>query len=158
MKCPKCRLINPDSALRCDCGYDFSSGQVKESYLNQEATAHLDQKTFGLLTSAFSMEGRLNRSRFLLLIFLVYFGWFLFVLLITIITDQETANVAAGAAFLVVVPLHAFQVVKRLHDLGRPGVHYWLGFIPIYNIYFMLMLLLKKGTVGANKYGREPIS
>jgi len=32
MKCPKCSLINPDSVLRCDCGYDFESGQVKESY------------------------------------------------------------------------------------------------------------------------------
>lgn len=23
MNCPKCGLINPDSAERCDCGYDF---------------------------------------------------------------------------------------------------------------------------------------
>ncbi len=32
MKCPICGLINPDTALRCDCGYDFPSGQIKESY------------------------------------------------------------------------------------------------------------------------------
>jgi len=25
MQCPNCNLINPPDALRCDCGYDFSS-------------------------------------------------------------------------------------------------------------------------------------
>jgi hypothetical protein len=34
MGCPKCGLINPDSAERCDCGYDFASGQMKLSYAN----------------------------------------------------------------------------------------------------------------------------
>ena len=33
MHCPRCRLINPDTAARCDCGYDFETGVVKESYL-----------------------------------------------------------------------------------------------------------------------------
>lgn len=32
MKCPSCGLLNPDAALRCDCGYDFPSGQVNEPY------------------------------------------------------------------------------------------------------------------------------
>lgn len=32
-KCPNCGLINAESALRCDCGHDFSSGQVKGSLL-----------------------------------------------------------------------------------------------------------------------------
>ena len=31
MDCPHCGLINPDSAERCDCGYDFRSGEVGES-------------------------------------------------------------------------------------------------------------------------------
>lgn len=29
--CPKCGLTNPPSAQRCDCGYDFYSGQVVKS-------------------------------------------------------------------------------------------------------------------------------
>ena len=33
MECPNCKLINPPTAQRCDCGYDFPSGTMKESYL-----------------------------------------------------------------------------------------------------------------------------
>ena len=29
-------MINPDSALRCDCGYDFASGTVEKPYFTQE--------------------------------------------------------------------------------------------------------------------------
>jgi len=32
--CPKCKLISPDGALRCDCGYDFASGTMQSAYLN----------------------------------------------------------------------------------------------------------------------------
>lgn len=32
-KCPHCGLYSPDTALRCDCGYDFASQQLKASYL-----------------------------------------------------------------------------------------------------------------------------
>jgi hypothetical protein len=32
MQCPACKLENPPEALRCDCGYDFGSGQMRASY------------------------------------------------------------------------------------------------------------------------------
>jgi hypothetical protein len=34
--CPKCGLLSPESAQRCDCGYDFVERVVKESYLEAE--------------------------------------------------------------------------------------------------------------------------
>ena len=33
MVCPACNLRNPPRAMRCDCGYDFASGEVQRSYL-----------------------------------------------------------------------------------------------------------------------------
>jgi hypothetical protein len=33
-KCPNCGLYNMESAIRCDCGYDFPSGQITESLLS----------------------------------------------------------------------------------------------------------------------------
>jgi hypothetical protein len=32
MKCPNCGLINPDTAQRCDCGYDFTTETIKIPY------------------------------------------------------------------------------------------------------------------------------
>jgi hypothetical protein len=33
--CPKCGLVNPPDAQRCDCGYDFASRTVQRSYLGE---------------------------------------------------------------------------------------------------------------------------
>jgi len=52
----------------------------------------------------------------------------------------------------------AFAAVKRLHDLERPGAHYWLLLIPVYNIYLALVLLFKRGTSGPNRYGDDPLA
>ena len=37
VQCPRCGLYHPESAQRCDCGYDFASGEVKTPYLVTEA-------------------------------------------------------------------------------------------------------------------------
>ena len=33
--CPNCKLTNPDSAIRCDCGWDFETDSQKTSYINE---------------------------------------------------------------------------------------------------------------------------
>lgn len=37
--CPRCGLINPPGAQRCDCGYDFIAQRVKGSYLEPKQVA-----------------------------------------------------------------------------------------------------------------------
>jgi hypothetical protein len=34
-ECPKCGLVNPPEAARCDCGYDFLERAMRQSYLAQ---------------------------------------------------------------------------------------------------------------------------
>ena len=45
--CPRCKLINPDSTVRCDCGYDFATGEIKASHLqtavNEKAAARFQE-------------------------------------------------------------------------------------------------------------------
>ena len=115
----------------------------------------------------FSTRGRYNRAR--------YF-WTMFVISLCINIPTGISRVwlesAAGdidiilpvfitVNLLFIVPgavISALQVVKRLHDMNRPGTHYWLALIPLYNIYFGLILLTRKGTDGPNEYGPDPLA
>jgi uncharacterized membrane protein YhaH (DUF805 family) len=113
-----------------------------------------------------SMEGRLNRA--------AYFGrilaiWAMAALVgflvgagMGVTMGQDAAQEAAGGVgFLIglaAAVVIAFQAVKRLHDLDRPGTHYWLLLVPFYNIYLSLVLLFKKGTDGSNQYGPDPLA
>jgi hypothetical protein len=51
-----------------------------------------------------------------------------------------------------------FCAVKRLHDMGRPGTHFWMLLIPVYGILLSFILLFKKGTQGENTYGPDPLA
>ena len=65
-ECPHCGLINPHTTLRCDCGYDFGSGAVKESYLQayegQKAASQVQDiiETHGGVDAAFRAVGKRN--------------------------------------------------------------------------------------------------
>ena len=48
MTCPHCKLINPPSALRCDCGYDFKLRSVESSYLADRRYKAHQEKSLNL--------------------------------------------------------------------------------------------------------------
>lgn len=115
------------------------------------------------MSGLFSMNGRYNRGRYFWTVFVMSLVLYAlcFVLGLAIGSAGGGPAAAAGLSLFITIPgtvIIAFQVVKRLHDLDRPGSHYWLLLIPFYNIYLGLVILFKKGTAGENKYGPDPLA
>jgi uncharacterized membrane protein YhaH (DUF805 family) len=110
------------------------------------------QKRVGLLS------GRLNRNKFtfyFLLSFFVYAA--LFYAAYQIPSDSVFRTVlgilATSLYLLVLVPI----VVKRAHDLDWSGAWFWLILVPVAFIVFLVLLMVKDGTAGPNKYGEDPL-
>lgn len=115
------------------------------------------------MNSILSLQGRYNRAK--------YFWVMLAIQIITWITvvgisssvagsnnDFETAQTISLLICIGGTVLMVFPTVKRLHDIGRPGSHYWLLLIPIYSLYLGMALLFQKGMEGANEYGLDPLT
>jgi uncharacterized membrane protein YhaH (DUF805 family) len=120
--------------------------------------------------SYFSTKGRIGRGRYfgyMILTIIVALGVFYVVTPVLGLTvgltsagPDDAVDRAQGFGLvygwslsLGVMLVGALQIVKRLHDLDRPGSHYFLMWIPIYNLYLALVLLFQSGTRGANRYG-----
>ena len=46
--------------------------------------------------------------------------------------------------------------VRRLHDVGRPGIHYLVILIPLIGLILLIMWTAKEGVPEANEYGPNP--
>ena len=106
----------------------------------------------------FSTEGRIGRQQYFLttlaVVVVTYFIAFVVGFVAGITGAGESAATFLGFIIGVVgAVVQGFLVVRRLHDLGKPGTHYWLFYIPLYNIYLGLVLLFTPGESGSNEYG-----
>lgn len=59
--------------------------------------------------------------------------------------------------FLVMIYPSIATTIRRAHDMNYSGHFVWLCLIPIIGLIPSLMLLFKRGTKGANRYGEEPV-
>jgi len=57
MNCPRCGLVNPGTAQRCDCGYDFISKSVQESYLTSTPNTSPSKIAIGAQAVALILAG-----------------------------------------------------------------------------------------------------
>jgi len=98
MRCPNCDLINPENAVRCDCGYDFIAKEMKESYLTH-STLRLrkSKKILAIILSLLVMT--------LAVVLLNYFG--------ELFTFGDSYFFACEIVFLT-LPIAVWQLVFRL--------------------------------------------
>ncbi len=112
--------------------------------------------------SLMTMEGRIGRQKYIVVSAILAVAAFAISFVIGLAAgfvgvSEEAAGIIGflvGLAFSVV---QAFIVVRRLHDLGKPGWHYWLFFVPFYNLYLSLILAFTKGASESNSYGTDPV-
>lgn len=57
MNCPRCGLINPESAQRCDCGYDFINKSVETPYFTSSPNTALSRLAIGAQVVALVLAG-----------------------------------------------------------------------------------------------------
>lgn len=113
------------------------------------------------MSTLISMDGRISRSTYfwttLAVMAITSFVAVVvaFVLSMTVPAYWATST-AGGLIALVGTVMIAFAAVKRLHDIGRPGTHYWLFLVPLYNVYLALMLMFQRGNDGTNRFGSDP--
>lgn len=122
-------------------------------------------KNISLEERFLSTKGRINRKIFILYaISFILFCLFLIIptLLIVISTTDETivdisASIVSILIELALLP-SLFLGIKRLHDLDKSAVWIVLYVIPLINILFFIYLCLRRGSIGDNKYGKDPLT
>lgn len=106
----------------------------------------------------FSWKGRNTRLPYFLTLSLcgiVFYGLLFSIALVPKDVGMTLASVFP-IAYLVILYVQVCNVIKRLHDLGRPGVHILFMFVPFYNLYLGLLLLFKEGDYSSSlNYGNS---
>ncbi|MGB3390868.1 MAG: DUF805 domain-containing protein [Pseudaminobacter sp.] len=106
----------------------------------------------------FRFSGRLNRVAFLLtsmlMVVVVSFPLYQFMRVPAESLAGQTWSVLFGLTFITFLWIHIATSVKRLHDMGKPGILAISLFIPVVSIIVFLILCLFPGTSGPNQYGR----
>lgn len=97
------------------------------------------------------VKGRAQRSEF----------WFfvLFYVLIYVAAAIVDPSEILGAIISLVLFLPTIAVsIRRLHDIDKSGWWYLIALIPLVNLIWVIYFGTKKGSVGANRFGEDPLN
>ena len=115
----------------------------------------------GIAATFFRYDNRLNRKRYIKR-GLVVFGIYLLAALVLgglgAVIDPTLGSLMVLLTSLAVMVPSYMLLIRRLHDLDRPG--WWAvgGIIPMVNMALSIYALCIPGTVGPNQYGPDPLT
>ena len=105
----------------------------------------------------FRFSGRVSRAAYFLAGLLLAIVQAFLLYRFTLVPEDSTAGQMWAVAFWVVVLVSIWSSValgvKRLHDIGRPGILAAALFVPLISILAFVALCLIAGEEGPNRYG-----
>jgi len=108
----------------------------------------------------FRFSGRVSRAAYFLAGLLIAIVQAFLLYRFTLVPEESAAGQGWAAAFwlvmLVAVWANVALSVKRLHDMGKPGLIAVVLFIPVISIIAFIALCLMPGEAGPNRYGQRP--
>ena len=100
---------------------------------------------------SFSFRGRASRSE--------YWWWILASVLFQIICAiiALLGNIGIAAIFpVLLIPPTTTVIVRRLHDLEKPGWFFLVVLIPLLGVLYLFYLFVQEGDMSENIYGSVP--
>ena len=118
-----------------------------------------------IFNEIFRTDGRLNRLRYLkyMILLAIVAGLSKFVMscMVTLLTGDPNGSAVMMITLMWVLIAGAGNVmlmIRRLHDLGKPGLWWIVALIPAVGLIFSIYLFCAPGQVGWNQYGADPLS
>lgn len=126
-------------------------------YQTPEGQLTTDDQAYGEI-QFFSPSSRINRLRYwahgvlfalaFYAIAAIGFAAFAFV-------SPWIGGIVIGAAYIGLLVASVIVMIQRLHDLNKTGWLWLLAFVPLANLYLLVLLIFFKGTPGRNNYGLQ---
>ena len=151
---PKKKRVNSGTPSNGSASFG-QQGAGKESLIGNDYEA---------LPTFFSFRGRMRRKMYFLQTVGISVAMIFIMIILMLMSGGFLASESIGASIFAMIfslggaVVLSFPFVKRLHDLNLSAWFYWIGIIPVINIFFGLYVLFARGTVGPNKYGPDPRS
>lgn len=105
-----------------------------------------------------TFSGRARRKEYWM------FQLFNMIIITVLYTLATTTGKTIGSLFMVIYSLYALGVflpslgvlIRRLHDVGKSGVWFFIALVPLIGGIWLLILTCTEGNSGPNSYGSDP--